>query len=76
MARKASLSQVLNLTFDPCFKLNEVTLKRPYFSLIIGAMASDCKDTMKSKGRGREIVNAFHTCVCASVCASVRQVFT
>ena len=40
-----SLFQVLNLTFDACFKVNEViTLKCPYFSLIIGAMASECKD--------------------------------
>ena len=40
-----NLFQVLNLTFDPASRLNEVvTLKRPYFSLIIGAMASDCKD--------------------------------
>ena len=33
---------VLNLTFDTCFKV--VTLKCPYFSHIIGAVASDCKD--------------------------------
>ena len=37
-----NLFHVLNLTFDPCFKV--VTLKRPYFSRIIGAVASDCKD--------------------------------
>ena len=38
-----NLFQVLTLT--PISRLNEVvTLKRPYFSLIIGAMASDCKD--------------------------------
>ena len=40
-----NLFQVLNLTFDLCFKVNGVgTLKHPYFSLIIGAMASECKD--------------------------------
>ena len=34
-----------------------VTLKRPYFSLIIGAMASECKrQTMKSEGHGRKFV--------------------
>ena len=37
-----NLFHVLNLTFDPCFKV--VALKRPYFALIIGAVASDCKD--------------------------------
>ena len=38
------LFQVLNLTFDPCSRLNEViTLKHPYFSLIIGAMFSEYK---------------------------------
>ena len=40
-----NLFQVLNLTFDPCFKVKSViTLKRPYFSLFIGAMAFECKD--------------------------------
>ena len=40
-----NLFQVLNLTFDTASRLNEVvTLKHPYFSLIIGAMASACKD--------------------------------
>ena len=35
----------LNLTFDPASRLNDfITLKRLYFFLIIGAMASDCKD--------------------------------
>ena len=38
-----NLFQVLNLT--PASRLNEVvTLKHPYFSLIIGAMASEYKD--------------------------------
>ena len=40
-----NLFQVLNLTFDPASRLNGViTLKHPYFSLIIGVMASQCKD--------------------------------
>ena len=41
-----NLFQVLNLTFDLSdSRLNGViTLKHPYFSFIIGAMASECKD--------------------------------
>ena len=40
-----NLSQVLNFTFDPASRLNGViTLKCLYFSLIIGAMASEYKD--------------------------------
>ena len=44
-----NLFQVLSLTFDLCLiyslRLNGVvTLKHPYFSLIIGAMVSECKD--------------------------------
>ena len=37
---------MLNLTFDPCFKVKLVIiLKRPYISLIIGARASECKNS-------------------------------
>ena len=40
-----NLFQVLNLTCDPCFMVKwGITLKCPYFSLIIGAMALECKD--------------------------------
>ena len=39
------LLQVLNLTLTPASRLTEViTLKHPYFSLIIGAMASEYND--------------------------------
>ena len=40
-----NLFQLLNLNFDLCFKVKSGHhTKRPYFSLIIGAMASKCKD--------------------------------
>ena len=40
-----NLFQVLNLTLTPASRLNEVIpLKHPYFSLIIGTMASEYKD--------------------------------
>ena len=42
-----NLFQVVNLTFDPCFKVNGgvLMLKRPSISLIIGAKASECKNS-------------------------------
>ena len=55
-----NLFHVLKLTFDPCFKV--VTLKRPYFSHIIGAVASGCKDRQKQR-LWSKIVNSFHACV-------------
>ena len=37
---------MLNLTFAPASRLNGVIiLKRPYISLIIGARASECKNS-------------------------------
>ena len=39
-----NLFQVLNLTFDPSFKVKVViTIKRPHFSLIIGAILQNIK---------------------------------
>ena len=41
-----NLFQVLNLTFDSCFKVKLVHhSKRPYISLIIGSTASECKNS-------------------------------
>ena len=40
-----NLFQMLNLTFDPSFKVIwGHYIKSPYFCLVIGAMASECKD--------------------------------
>ena len=61
-----NLFQVLNLT--PASRLNEVvTLKRPYFSLISGAMASDCKDHEKQRPWSRDCMS-----VCTCVCFCIR----
>ena len=41
-----NLFQMLNLTFDPCFKSNGVNIQKcPDISLLIGPIASDCRNS-------------------------------
>ena len=64
-----NLFQVLNLTFDPCFKVKwgrhiKTSLFLSYFWCYGFRLY---RQTMKNIGCGREIVNAFHTRVCLCI---------
>ena len=64
---------MLNLIFDPCFKVKcghhtKTSLFLPYY----WCCGFRFRQTMKSKGSGREIVNAFHTYVCLCICLCIR----